>query len=67
MDLNLRQLRKAHEISQEQMAKLCEVHRNTYAIWERKPGKIPVDRIVTIARELDIGYETIVKICTSRK
>ncbi len=52
MGLTLKQWRLAKEISQEEMAKKCGVHRNTYASWEEVPETISVGHAKTIAKAL---------------
>ena len=43
MKLTLREWRKAKEIKIADMAKMLDVHPNTYQSWEEDPGKISVD------------------------
>lgn len=52
MGLTIRQWRLAKEISQEQMAEKCGVHRNTYAAWEERPEDISVKNAKIIANVL---------------
>ncbi len=52
MGLTIRQWRLAKEISQEQMAEKCGVHRNTYAAWEERPEDISVKNAKIIANAL---------------
>ena len=58
MDIKtIRQMRLAKEITQEEMAKACDVHVNTYISWEKKPEIIPVGKAIIICNTLgvDIG------------
>lgn len=57
--LTLRQWRLAREKSQEDMAAICNVHRNTYAAWEDKPDKIPVGMAKVIADALQVSVNDI--------
>lgn len=59
MGLSMKQWRLAKEISQEDMAKMCGVHRNTYASWEENPENISVKNAKTIARALGESVNTI--------
>ena len=59
MGLTLKQWRLAKEISQEEMAKRCGVHRNTYAAWEKNPNNISVENAVVIAEALKESVDTI--------
>lgn len=52
MGLTLKQWRLAKEISQEQMAGKCGVHRNTYAAWEENPEDISIKNAKIIAKAL---------------
>lgn len=52
MALSVKQWRMAKGLSQEQMATVCGVHRNTYASWEEKPEDISVKNAVLISRAL---------------
>lgn len=52
MSMTIKQLRLAKEISQEQMASICDVHRNTYAAWEENPDKISIENAKLIAKAL---------------
>lgn len=52
MSLTLKQWRLAKEISQEQMAAKCGVHRNTYASWEERPEEVSIKNAKIIANAL---------------
>lgn len=52
MSFTVRQWRMAKGISQEQMAKVCGVHRSTYAEWEDKPENISIKNAVKISNAL---------------
>lgn len=59
MGLTLKQWRLAKEISQEEMAAKCNVHRNTYAAWEENPNNISVGNAKIIAKALNESVNTI--------
>lgn len=59
MGLTLKQWRLAKEISQEEMARKCGVHRNTYASWEENPDNISVRNAKIIAKALHESVNTI--------
>lgn len=59
MSLTLKQWRLAKEISQEEMARKCGVHRNTYASWEENPDNISVKNAKIIAKALHESVNTI--------
>lgn len=50
----IRQMRLAKEITQEEMAKACEVHVNTYISWEKNPKSIPVGKAIVICNMLNV-------------
>lgn len=51
----IREIRLAREISQEEMAKRCDVHVNTYMNWEKKPYSIPVGKAKLICKIFDVN------------
>jgi DNA-binding XRE family transcriptional regulator len=51
-DLSLRSLRRALEISQQQLADYIDVHVNTYIRWENHPENIPVGKAFMICEAL---------------
>lgn len=57
--LTLRQWRLAKELTIEDMATACGVHPNTYAAWEKAPGKISVDKALTIAKVFGVSVDAI--------
>lgn len=50
--LTVKQWRLAKGLSQEEMAKKCNVHRNTYASWEDNPEVISIGNAKIIANAL---------------
>lgn len=59
MGLTVKQWRLAKEISQEQMAEKCGVHRNTYAAWEERPEDISIKNAKIIATALGESVDRI--------
>lgn len=59
MGLSMKQWRLAKEISQEEMAIKCGVHRNTYAAWEENPDNVSVGNAKKIAAALGESVNTI--------
>ncbi|PNV62432.1 XRE family transcriptional regulator [Clostridium sp. chh4-2] len=55
----MRQWRLAKELSQEDMAIKCGVHRNTYASWEENPDNVSVGNAKIIAKALGESVEII--------
>lgn len=49
MGTRLRQIRRARELSQQNVADVIGVHVNTYMRWEREPGIIPVNAAYALA------------------
>lgn len=49
MRWSLEEIRRAKKKSQQELADVCGVHVNTYATWEKNPGKIPIDCAIKIA------------------
>ena len=59
----LRSLRKSKKISQTEMAEILGVHKNTYAMWEKYPGKMSVKWLPPIAKALDTDpYELLFRL-----
>lgn len=59
MSLTVKQWRMAKGISQDAMAAICGVHRNTYAAWEERPGDISVRHAVLICNALGESLEDV--------
>lgn len=55
----IRQIRLAKELSQETVAKACDVHVNTYIAWEKRPEIIPIGKAITLCRFLNVNIESI--------
>lgn len=59
MALTVREWRRLKEISQESMAKMLNVHVNTYQNWESDPGKISIEKAMEIANIFDVSLDDI--------
>lgn len=59
MGLTMKQWRLAKELSQEEMATKCGVHRNTYASWEENSDNVSVGNAKKIAKALGESVEII--------
>lgn len=59
MALTMKQWRLAKELSQEEMATKCNVHRNTYASWEENPDNVSVGNAKIIAKAFGESINTI--------
>lgn len=57
MSLTLRQVRRAKEIKQKEMAVMLGISANTYRAWERKPSKINIEMCYKICKVLSIEYD----------
>lgn len=57
--LTMKQWRLAKELSQEEMAAKCNVHRNTYASWEENPDNVSVGNAKIISEALGESVNTI--------
>lgn len=64
--LTLEEWRRARNVSQESMAKICGIHVNTYRLWEKSPGEIRMDAALKMAEYLDISlYDIAMSINTT--
>lgn len=60
MKLSLDAWRRARNISQKEMAEVCNVSIPTYQAWERNPGKIKIDSAIRVADKLQIPLDDII-------
>lgn len=58
--MTIKQWRRVKDYTQEYMAEMCGVHRNTYAAWEENPEKIPIGAALTLADVLQVSIEDII-------
>ena len=59
-DLTIKQIRVMKNLTQDDLANLCGVHRNTIASWETSPEKISVGNAKLIAQALDVDVNAII-------
>lgn len=59
MVLTLKQARMMREMSQEKMAEVLQIHRNTYAALEENPGRVSIDQAKIISDTLKISVDDI--------
>ena len=59
MKLSIKELRRAKDVSQEEMADLCGVHVNTYRTWEDNPSEIKLSKAAIIAEKFGITLEDV--------
>lgn len=59
MKFSIKELRRAKDIPQEEMANLCGVHLNTYRAWEENPADIKLSKAVIIAERLGIELKDV--------
>jgi transcriptional regulator with XRE-family HTH domain len=50
----LKQHRQIKKVSQQELAKLCNVHRITFSKWESGEASIPADKLFLVTKRLDI-------------
>jgi len=55
----IRQIRLARELTQEEVAKGCDVHVNTYIAWEKKPESIPIGKAIILCRLLNVDINSV--------
>lgn len=60
MRLTLPEWRRLKNISQEEMARHCNVHINTYRGWEEKPSIIKLIHAEEIAKKLEVNLSDII-------
>lgn len=60
MKLTLREWRRVREVTQEQLADVCNVHVNTYRAWEEKPSEIKLSAAQKIVEHLGITLDDII-------
>lgn len=59
MKLTLKQARLFSELSQEELANLLGVHRQTYMKWEKKPEEMPMGKAVEFCRIVKVSIDEI--------
>ena len=59
MVLTLREWRRLKELSQQEMADRCNVHVNTYILWEEHPERLMIEKARIVANVLDVPFSQI--------
>lgn len=59
MKLSLGEWRRARNKSQDEMARACGVHLNTYRKWEENPANIKYDKMLIIVDALNISLDDV--------
>ena len=59
MALTLREWRRLKELSQKEMADRCNVHVNTYILWEEHPERLTIEKARIVANVLDVPFSQI--------
>ena len=59
MVLTLREWRRLKELSQQEMADRCNVHVNTYILWEEHPERLTFEKARIVANVLDVPFSQI--------
>ena len=63
---NLKQIRKEHHLSQEELAELLDVSRQAVSKWELGQGYPEVDKLVLLSSKLNISLDALMSVETNR-
>ena len=63
---NLKQVRKEHHLSQEELAELLDVSRQAVSKWEQGQGYPEVDKLLLLSSKLNISLDALMSIETNR-
>lgn len=58
--MSIRQIRRAKEISMQEMADFLGVHVNTYSEWEKNPQKMSVGIAFSVCDKLEVPFDAII-------
>ena len=56
---NLKQIRKGHHLSQEELAELLDVSRQAVSKWEQDQGYPEVEKLLLLSKKLNISLDTL--------
>ena len=56
---NLKQIRKAHHLSQEELAELLDVSRQAVSKWEQGQGYPEVEKLLLLSQKLNVSLDTL--------
>ena len=59
---NLKQIRKEHNLSQEEMAELLNVSRQAVSKWEQGVGYPEVEKLLELSSKLDISLDQLMDV-----
>ena len=62
---NLKQLRKEHHLSQEELAELLDVSRQAVSKWEQGQGYPEVEKLLLLSSKLNISLDALMSVETS--
>ena len=63
---NLKQIRKEHHLSQEELAELLDVSRQAISKWEQGQGYPEVEKLLLLSTKLNISLDALMSIETNR-
>ena len=63
---NLKQIRKEHHLSQEELAELLDVSRQAVSKWEQGQGYPEVEKLLLLSSNLNVSLDALMSIETSR-
>ena len=56
---NLKQIRKEHHLSQEELAELLDVSRQAVSKWEQEQGYPEVEKLLLLSKKLNISLDAL--------
>ena len=63
---NLKQIRKEHHLSQEELAELLDVSRQAVSKWEQGQGYPEVEKLLLLSSKLNISLDTLLSVEANR-
>ena len=64
---NLKQIRKEHHLSQEELAELLDVSRQAVSKWEQGQGYPEVEKLLLLSSKLNISLDALMSVETKRE
>lgn len=64
--VKIRNLREDHDLKQIDIAKILEVKRSTYAMWELGDVNFPIDKLVILAKYFHTNIEYMLNLSTNK-
>ena len=59
---NLKQIRKEHHLSQEELAELLDVSRQAVSKWEQGQGYPEVEKLLVLSRKLNVSLDALMSV-----